>query len=76
MQSRGLKKNTPGDIHIDLLSKGFHGYVCTFTSNKELMHSLNMTPRRPYEDGVYKKRLISISNDLKYLTWRPISLFS
>jgi len=63
------------DVRVELAKKGFHGYVCTFSS-AEIHDSINLTPRRPYEDGVYKKRLLCVSSDGSEITWRPISMFS
>lgn len=54
------------DPKIDLLKKGFHGYVLSI-ADPDLADDLNLTPRRPYEDGVYKKRLINLTSDLSSL---------
>ncbi|CAG9314318.1 unnamed protein product [Blepharisma stoltei] len=72
---RREKKDKEEDPRIDLLRKGFHGYLLTI-ANPELADDLNLTPRRPYEDGVYKKRLITLNQDCSQLIWKPISLFS
>lgn len=71
IHSLGAPHNDP---HISILAKGFYGYLCTFVSNPQMFQNFNLSPRKPYEDGVYKRRLIYLAPDLS-LCWKPISLF-
>jgi hypothetical protein len=63
------------DARFEVLKKGFHAYLCTFAS-ESIGNQINLSPRRPYENGIYKKRHISCSGDFNQIIWRPISLFS
>ena len=65
---------TPSMVMTQVLQKGFICYICT-TGVIEKVESLILTPRRGYEEGVYKKRQLKVSPDLASLTWRPVGLF-
>jgi hypothetical protein len=57
-----------------VLQKGFICYICT-SATAEKIESLILTPRRGYEEGVYKKRQVKLSSDLISLIWKPVGLF-
>lgn len=65
---------TPTFTMHKVLQKGFICYICTIAS-AELVDALNLTPRRGYEEGVFKKRQVKVANDLKSMTWKPVGLF-
>lgn len=57
------------------LQKGFICYISTLASSDH-HNDLTLTPRRGYEEGVYKKRQVSISSDSNNLIWKAVGLFS
>lgn len=65
---------TPTLTMHKMLQKGFICYICTIAS-AEFVDALNLTPRRGYEEGVFKKRQVKVANDLKSMTWKPVGLF-
>lgn len=65
---------TPTITMHRVLQKGFICYICTLAS-VEFVEPLNLTPRRGYEEGVFKKRQVKVANDLKGLVWKPVGLF-
>jgi hypothetical protein len=58
-----------------VLQKGFICYICTL-NGPELPERLILTPRRGYEDGVYKKRQLRLSGDYGSLVWKAVGLFT
>lgn len=62
------------DTKVVALQRGFQGYICSFAA-AEIRDQINLTPRRPTEDGVYKKRHISVSQGNNVLVWKAIGLF-
>jgi hypothetical protein len=65
--------STP-DLRLEALQRGFHGYLCCL-GDADISEQINLTPRRPTEDGVYKKRLITVSQCNSVLVWKAIGLF-
>ena len=59
---------------IDLLKRGFHGYV-NCIGDEVALKQLELTPDSDEEEG-YKHRQIQCSQDLAQLVWKPVSLFS
>lgn len=59
---------------IDLLKRGFHGYV-NCIGDEVALKQLELTPDSSEEEG-YKHRHIQCSQDLAQLVWKPTSLFT
>lgn len=70
-----LTKATSFEVICSVLKKGFFCYISTFAS-QEYIEPLTLTPRRGYEEGVYKKRQVRLSTDHKSLTWKAVGLFT
>mmetsp|Transcript_27382 Transcript_27382/g.49294 ORF Transcript_27382/g.49294 Transcript_27382/m.49294 type:complete len:522 (+) Transcript_27382:1238-2803(+) len=62
------------DAKVKALQQGFQAYVCCF-ADADIREQINLTPRRPAEDGIYKKRHISVSQGNSVLVWKAIGLF-
>ena len=66
----------PFEALLEILKKGFICYVATLASDSTDLESIVLTPRRGYEDGVYKKRLLRLSADLSNISWKAVGLFT
>jgi hypothetical protein len=69
------KPTSTPDLRLEALQRGFHGYICCL-GDAEISEQINLTPRRPAEDGIYKKRLITVSQGNNVLVWKAIGLFT
>lgn len=70
-----LTKASFYDVICNILQKGFVCYISTYAS-QEHHDELTLTPRRGYEEGIYKKRQVKLSSDHKFLSWKAVGLFT